>query len=158
MLHKIETIQKLPITKEVAWDFLSSPANLATITPDHMGFNILSGFKPGDKMYPGMIIEYTVKPLFGIPLHWVTEITHVQYMEYFVDEQRFGPYAFWHHKHFITEINSGVEMHDIIHYKLPLGFLGKWMNAILVKSQLDEIMRYREKKLEEIFGKYNIAG
>ena len=157
MLHQIHSSQILPITIQEAWDFLSSPANLKTITPDYMGFHILSGFQPGDKMYEGMIIEYTVKPVLGIPLHWVTEITHVKELEYFVDEQRFGPYALWHHKHFLKEVDGGVEMIDLIHYKLPLGTLGKWMNTLMVKRQLQEIFDYRFHKLEEIYGKMPAA-
>lgn len=153
MLYSLETIQKLPVSVEEAWDFLSSPANLTTITPAHMGFNILSGFTPGIKMYPGMIVEYTVKPFLGIPLHWVTEITHVEYLQYFVDEQRFGPYAFWHHAHFIKPIEGGVEMKDVIHYKLPLAFVGRIANKMFVKKQLQEIFDFRQKKLTEIFGR-----
>ena len=157
MLHQIHSSQILPITIQEAWDFLSSPANLKTITPYYMGFHILSGFQPGDKMYEGMIIEYTVKPVLGIPLHWVTEITHVKELEYFVDEQRFGPYALWHHKHFLKEVDGGVEIIDLIHYKLPLGPLGKWMNTLMVKIQLQEIFDYRFHKLEEIYGKMPAA-
>jgi len=143
--------QKLPITKEQAWDFLSSPKNLATITPDYMGFNILSG---ADRpMYAGQIIQYIVTPVLGIKTKWVTEITHVREGEYFVDEQRFGPYALWHHKHFIKEIDGGVEMEDIIDYKLPLGLLGQLAHPFIVKPKLNEIFEYRKNKLEELFGK-----
>ena len=152
MLHQINTRQVLPITKEEAWDFLSSPANLKTITPDYMGFKIHSGYSKGDKMYPGMIIEYTVKPILGIPLNWVTEITHVEHPEFFVDEQRFGPYSFWHHKHIIREVEGGVEMIDQVHYKLPLGPLGRLLNTLMVKRQLKQIFEYRFNKLEEIYG------
>lgn len=144
--------QKLPISVEQAWDFLSSPANLKTITPDYMGFNILSG---ADRpMFPGQIIQYIVTPVLGIKTKWVTEITHVKDHEYFVDEQRFGPYALWHHKHFIKEIDGGVEMEDIIDYKVPLGILGQLVHPILVKPKLEEIFTYRTTKLEALFGKY----
>ncbi|MFD0990928.1 cell division inhibitor [Mariniflexile jejuense] len=148
-LHKK---QNLPITVNQAWAFLSSPKNLKTITPDYMGFNIISGAeKP---MFAGQIIQYIVTPVLGIKTKWVTEITHVIDNQYFVDEQRFGPYALWHHKHFIKEIEGGVEMEDIIDYKLPFGFLGTLMHPILVKPKLEEIFNYRAKKLEELFGKY----
>ena len=90
-LYRLRTIQDLPISKDQAWDFLSDPKNLKTITPDYMGFNILSG--ADHKMFPGQIIQYIVTPVAGIPTKWVTEITHVKEGEYFVDEQRFGPYA-----------------------------------------------------------------
>ena len=144
--------QNLPISIDTAWEFLSSPKNLKTITPDYMGFNILSG---ADRpMYPGQIIQYIVTPILGIKTKWVTEITHVEHKKYFVDEQRFGPYALWHHKHFINEIDGGVEMEDIIDYKVPMGILGQLVHPILVKPKLEEIFSYRTTKLEELFGKY----
>ena len=103
-------------------------------------------------MYSGQIIEYVVTPVMGIKTKWVTEITHVKDNDYFVDEQRFGPYSLWHHKHFIKEIDGGVEMEDIVHYKLPLGFIGQMVHPFLVKPKLNEIFEYRRKKLIEIFG------
>ncbi len=117
-----------------------------------MGFNVLSKHKI-DKMYPGQIICYHVKPLLGVPLFWMTEITHVRDKEYFVDEQRFGPYNFWHHQHFFTAVEGGVLMEDLLHYKLPLGPLGAIANAVIVKNQLAGIFEYRHKVLEDKFGK-----
>jgi len=117
-----------------------------------MGFNILSG--ADRKMFPGQIIQYIVTPLAGIPTKWVTEITHVKDKEYFVDEQRFGPYALWHHKHFIKAIPGGVEMEDIIDYKLPMGILGQLAHPIVVKPKLKEIFDYRYQKLIELFGAF----
>ncbi len=118
-----------------------------------MGFNILSG--ADRKMFPGQIIQYIVTPVAGIPTKWVTEITHVKEGEYFVDEQRFGPYALWHHKHFIESIPGGVRMEDIVDYKLPFGVLGQLVHPILVKPKLKEIFEYRKQKLIELFGTYN---
>ncbi len=117
-----------------------------------MGFHIMSDLD-SDKMYSGQIIAYKVSPVAGIKMNWVTEITHVKEKEYFVDEQRFGPYSLWHHKHFIKAIPGGVEMTDIVDYKIPFGFLGDIANALMVKKQLKEIFDYRFKKVEEIFGK-----
>ncbi len=150
-IYSFETHLQLPVSIEKAWDFFSSPANLKIITPPHMGFVITSEFN-NEKMYCGQIISYVVKPLAGIPLTWVTEITHVQEPYYFVDEQRFGPYALWHHKHFFKKIDGGVEMRDLVHYALPLGFLGRMANTILVKNQLSAIFEYRAQKLEKLFG------
>ncbi len=150
-IYRLHKKQQLPISKSEAWKFLSDPRNLKTITPDYMGFNILSG---ADRpMFAGQIIQYIVTPILGIKTKWVTEITHVVEGEYFVDEQRFGPYALWHHKHFINEIDGGVEMEDIIDYKVPLGWLGQLFHPILVKPKLEEIFNYRTEKLEELFGK-----
>jgi len=149
-IYTLHAKQNLPISREQAWQFLSDPKNLKVITPDYMGFNIQSG---ADRtMYAGQIIEYIVTPILGIKNRWVTEITHVVDQEYFVDEQRFGPYALWHHKHFIKEIEGGVEMEDLLHYKLPFGYLGQLAHPFLVKPKLDEIFEYRKNKLVELFG------
>ncbi|RCS27664.1 cell division inhibitor [Polaribacter sp. WD7] len=151
-IYTLHKKQKLPISVDQAWEFLSSPKNLKTITPEYMGFHILSGAnKP---MFPGQIIQYIVTPVLGIKTKWVTEITHVKDKEYFVDEQRYGPYALWHHKHFINKIEGGVEMEDIIDYKIPMGILGQIVHPILVKPKLEEIFNYRQKKLISLFGEY----
>ncbi|KOS05002.1 cell division inhibitor [Flavobacterium akiainvivens] len=150
MIYTLHRIQKLPIPLQQAWDFMADPKNLAVITPDSMGFVTKSGDER--KMFAGQIITYTITPLFGIKLQWVTEITHVKPVEFFVDEQRYGPYAFWHHKHFLKEILGGTEMEDIVHYKVPMGFLGRLVHPFLVKPKLEEIFAYREKKLIELFG------
>ena len=149
-VYRLHTKQVLPISKSEAWDFLSDPANLKLITPDYMGFHILSG--ADRKMFAGQIIQYIVTPVLGIKTNWVTEITHVIDHEYFVDEQRFGPYTLWHHKHFLKEVDGGVEMEDIVDYKLPFGFLGRLIHPFLVKPKLNEIFDFREKKLFELFG------
>ncbi len=151
-IYTLHTKQNLPISLEEAWEFLSNPRNLKTITPEYMSFDILSG--ADRKMFPGQIIQYIVTPILGIKTKWVTEITHVVENEYFVDEQRFGPYALWHHKHFLKEIPNGVEMEDIVDYKVPFGILGQLVHPFLVKPKLDEIFEYRQKKLIELFGTY----
>lgn len=151
-IYTLHKTQKLPISPEKAWKFLSNPKNLKIITPDYMSFNIVS---PIDRpLYTGQIIQYIVTPLLGIKTKWVSEITHIEDKKYFVDEQMYGPYSLWHHKHFIKEIEGGVEMEDIIDYKVPLGVLGQIMHPILVKPKLEEIFSYRQKKLIELFGKY----
>ena len=150
-IYQINTKQKLPISVKEAWEFLSSPNNLAEITPKYMNFKILSG--ANKSIFAGQIIQYKVTPVLGITLKWVTEITHVKQNEYFVDEQRFGPYSLWHHKHFIKEIEGGVEMEDIVDYKIPLGILGQIAHVLFVKNKLTEIFKYRENKLNELFGK-----
>lgn len=151
-IYTKKSLQNLPISLTEAWDFLSDPKNLKTITPDYMGFIIESG---ADRpMFPGQIIQYIVTPVMGIKTKWVTEITHVEDKKYFVDEQRFGPYDLWHHKHFIREIPGGVEMEDIIDYKVPMGWLGQLVHPIIVKPKLNEIFEYRRKKLIELFGEF----
>ena len=151
-IYRLETVQKLPISQNEAWDFLSDPKNLKRITPDYMGFEGLSG--TADKMYAGQIIQYLVTPVMNIPTKWVTEITHVDEGNYFVDEQRFGPYSLWHHKHFLKPIPNGVEMVDIIDYKIPLGILGQLVHPILVAPKLKQIFEYRKQALIELYGEY----
>ena len=150
-VYGIKTIQTIPVSLDTAWDFFSSPANLKEITPDNLGFNIISKYH-GDKMYAGQIIEYTVKPVLGIPLYWMTEITHVEDKKYFVDEQRYGPYSMWHHQHHFKAVPGGVEMTDIVHYKLPFWFLGDIAYVLFVKKQLQHIFDFRYKIVEQRFG------
>lgn len=147
-LHKT---QKVPASPEQIWDFISSPKNLKEITPAYMGFDITTPNLP-EKMYEGMIISYNVSPLLGIKMRWVTEITHVKDLEYFVDEQRVGPYSMWHHEHHIKAIEGGVLMTDIISYQPPLGFLGTIANEIIIKRQLQEIFDYRTVAVDKRFG------
>jgi len=152
--YALKFVQRMPCSLEVAWQFFSDPANLVKITPVSFDFKVISKFH-GETMYPGQIIEYKVKPLLGIPLYWMTEITHVKDKEFFVDEQRYGPYSLWHHQHLFKEIKGGVEMTDIVHYKLPLWFIGDIANALFVNKQLKGVFEYRFKRVEEMFGSFN---
>ena len=152
-LYQFKKIQKVNASMESLWDFISSPANLKVITPDYMGFDITTEDLPV-KMYPGMIISYRVSPLLGIKTTWVTEITQVREMEYFVDEQRVGPYSIWHHQHHISPIEGGVLMKDIVSYQPPMGFIGAIANSLVIKQKLEEIFDYRVNAIEERYGIY----
>ncbi len=152
-LYTKETLQNIPISIQEAWDFFSSPENLSRITPVHMNFRIISEHR-FEKMYPGLIIAYTVTPLGKVALNWVTEITHVNEPFHFVDEQRSGPYKFWHHQHFLKEIPGGIQMRDVIHYSLPLGILGRFSHWLFIRNQLKNIFDFRKKKLLELFGEF----
>ena len=152
-VYTIKEVQNMPLTLQKAWNFFSKPANLKDITPANMGFIIRSRYH-GEQMYPGQIIEYTVKPLLSIPFYWMTEITHVADGKYFIDEQRFGPYSLWHHQHHFKQIPGGVEMTDIVHYKIPFWFLGDIANALLVRNELKKIFDFRRQKVEELLGKW----
>lgn len=149
---KFET--DLPIPLAEAWDFFSSPLNLAKITPEKMNFLITSDFSADTKMYPGMLIAYKVSPVLGIKMNWVTEITHVKDHEYFVDEQRTGPYKIWHHEHHFKEIKGGVHMTDKLAYAIPYGIIGQLANKILVENQIKTIFAYREEQIKKLFGVY----
>ncbi|MBP9070191.1 MAG: SRPBCC family protein [Bacteroidia bacterium] len=150
MLHSIHKKQLIKSTISELWGFISDPANLAIITPPEMNFKVLSELRD-EKMHPGQIIEYQVSPLLGLKMHWVTEITHVKTEEYFVDEQRFGPYTFWHHQHSIKQTSNGIEMQDDIHYKIPMGAIGRSLNKLFIAKKLEHIFEYRKKKLDELF-------
>lgn len=146
----LKTVQYLPITLDQAWEFFSSPKNLKNITPEYMGFDITSE-NQNQKIYPGMIITYKVKPLFNLPLNWMSRITHVRENQYFIDEQIAGPYRIWHHEHHFKEHGSGVEMTDILYFKVPFGVFGKMAEKVLVKKKVEEIFNFRRKKLESLF-------
>jgi len=151
-VYTLRTEQELPISIEEAWNFFSTPLNLNEITPKEMKFNILTDIE-GKRMYPGMIINYIVTPIANIPMRWTTEIKHVEHQKYFVDEQRFGPYAMWHHKHFFEPTDKGVKMVDQVDYALPLGWFGQIARELFVQNKLNEIFDYRFKTLEEKFGR-----
>ena len=151
--YQIQTSQKIPATIEEVWDFISSPENLKRITPSHMGFDIQTRDLPA-KMYPGMIIGYKVSPLAGIKMNWLTEITQVREKEFFIDEQRIGPYKLWHHQHRLSEIEGGVLMTDIVTYSPPGWFLGAIANRLMIRKKLREIFEFREKAVIEIFGSF----
>lgn len=150
-MHQFERKQFLPITIEKGWEFFSNPKNLQHMTPDYMGLIVTSG-NEDERMYSGMIFTYVVKPVFSIPMSWVTEITHVNEPHFFVDEQRFGPYKFWHHQHHLKEVPGGVEVRDIVNYKLYGGPLGRLLNTLFVQKQLDSIFTFRAKRLQDLFG------
>lgn len=147
----LKTIQLLPVKLEDAWDFFSNPGNLKTITPPYMGFDITSDYS-GEKMYQGMIITYKVSPLLNIPTYWITEISHVKEPWFFVDNQKSGPFKYWHHQHIFKEVESGIEMTDIVNYAAPFGVLGRMVENTIVKRRVNEIFDYRFKKLEALFG------
>ncbi|MCO5937215.1 SRPBCC family protein [Mucilaginibacter sp. RB4R14] len=145
--------QNIPISLNEAWDFFSSPLNLAKITPADMRFVVTSDYTAQTKMYAGMIITYKISPLLGIKMNWMTEITQVVDGKYFVDEQRFGPYALWHHQHHFKEIPGGVEMTDILHYAIPFSVLGTIANNVFVGKKVKQVFEYRIKAVEDLFGK-----
>lgn len=145
----IDRVQTLPISLETAWDFFSDPANLPRITPPSMKLRITSPHQTAT--YAGQILTYSLRPLFGISMNWVTEITHVSAPEFFVDEQRFGPYRFWHHQHFFREVAGGVEVRDLVHYLLFHDRLASLINHLIVAPRLKRIFDYRAETLRTLF-------
>lgn len=151
-VHELRRVQMLPVSLKEAWEFFSHPKNLAVITPDELNLKFTNELY-GEAAYSGQVITYTVKPLLGIPFFWMTEITHLEPGKYFVDEQRRGPYSLWHHQHHFREVEGGVEMTDIVHYQLPLWPFSNIMLP-LVKGKLEQIFEFRNKRIEDVFGKY----
>ncbi len=145
-----EWIQTIPVSMEEAWEFFSRPENLEVLTPVDMGFDIISDIKDKE-MYEGMLIRYKVSPILGIKLNWCTEITHIRKHEFFIDEQRFGPYAMWHHEHHFEEVAGGIKMTDQLHYAIGFGPLGPLANAIFVGAKIDEIFGFRYQAVEKMF-------
>lgn len=145
----LERIQLLPIPIETAWEFFSDPRNLPLITPPDLGFSITSAVP--ERMYAGMVVSYTVTPFGSFKVDWTTEITHVQEPAFFVDEQRFGPYRFWHHQHRFRTVPGGTEMTDLVHYLLPFPPFGQ-LAAGFVRGRLERIFSFRQQTLEQLFG------
>ena len=149
-MHIFKTEQLLPVTIEKAWDFFSTPANLVQITPPELDFKIKSELSEGD-IYEGMTINYTVKPLLGIPVKWKTVLSKIIKYKTFTDTQIEGPYETWEHTHSFLTTKEGIIMIDLVKYKLPLGFLGSLINSLLVRNKIEEIFNFRMKVLKQLF-------
>lgn len=148
-LHYLAQEQFLPISLDQAWNFFSSPRNLESMTPPDLGFRIVHC--PAETMHEGQILEYRVEifPMVWVP--WVSEIKAVDEGRSFIDEQRFGPYKFWHHQHRFVAVEGGVKITDLVHYALPFGPLGSIAHALFVRRKLEEIFSFRRQELERRF-------
>ncbi len=151
-IYQIHKELKVAASLQEVWEFISTPSNLKEITPDYMGFEITTPGIP-EKIYPGLMICYRVSPVLGIKMTWLTEITQVLEPRYFVDEQRAGPYALWHHEHSLSPVDKGTLMTDLVTYRLPLGPLGTLAHWLFIRKQLEGIFHYRELALVEEFGR-----
>ncbi len=149
MIRRLYQEQILPLSLKEAWDFFATPKNLNEVTPKELEFKIMSPLP--DVMYEGLLINYKIKPMFNIPLDWCTEITHIKHMEYFIDEQRQGPYRMWHHEHHFEETDKGVLMKDLLYYDIGKSFLGSLAGTLFVHKKVKEIFHYRYQALESYF-------
>jgi ligand-binding SRPBCC domain-containing protein len=149
-IFRLETTVVLNSDLDTVWNYFATPSNLNEMTPDDLQFEVLTDVE-GKPMYEGMIINYIVRPIMNIPMRWTTEITHCKDKKYFVDEQRFGPYRFWHHQHHFEQKGNQVIMTDIVHYAVPMGILGRIAKVIIVEPKLKKIFDFRSKKVLEIF-------
>lgn len=150
-VYQLHSRQRVPATLDEVWAFFSDAKNLLAVTPPQLNLKVTNEVY-GAGIYAGQVMTYNVKPLLGIPLGWLTEITHVEPKKYFIDEQRKGPYKLWHHQHHFAAIEGGVEMIDLVHYRLPFGFLGTLAHGIIVKKELEKIFAYRYQKIVALFG------
>jgi ligand-binding SRPBCC domain-containing protein len=150
-LYYLKRQQVLPITLHEAWDFFSTPINLAKITPATMSFELTHITGSDNDLYPGQLICYKLTPLPGFTTFWMTEITHVREPEYFVDEQRFGPYKLWNHQHHFRQVSGGVEMTDELTYAIPYGWIGRLAHFFFVGKEVERIFDYRKNSLERLF-------
>jgi len=147
-LHRIHRRQVIPISMTEAWAFFSNPVNLSKITPPWLNLTVISNIPRS--MHSGMIISYRITPMASMSTLWISEITHVEAPIYFVDEQRLGPFRFWHHQHLFKEVGRDVEIQDIVHYAMPLGPIGEMVHAISVRKKVEAIFNFRQKALERI--------
>ena len=152
MIKQLKKEQFLPISIHEAWNFFATPRNLNAITPSDLTFEFLSDTP--DKMYEGLFIAYRLKPIFNIPVNWYTEITHIKEHEYFIDEQRSGPYKLWHHEHHFKQVENGTLMTDILYYDIGKGFIGNLAGALLIDAKIKSIFNYRFITLKEHFQQY----
>lgn len=149
-IYQLTSTQFLPISLEDAWNFFSCPKNLNKITPPEMDFEITNN--PSDTTYEGQIITYKIGIFPFIKTHWITEITHLKEKQFFVDEQRFGPYAMWHHEHHFESVNQQkTKMTDCVHFKLPLGLIGNHVAGKMVSNKVQYIFEKRFELLENLF-------
>ncbi|MDB5121871.1 MAG: hypothetical protein JWN56_3089 [Sphingobacteriales bacterium] len=148
-MHLIKQEQFLPISLDEAWNFFATPKNLNEVTPADLVFEITSVLP--ERMYTGLIITYRIKPMLNIPIDWCTEITHIKEREYFVDEQRKGPYNIWHHEHHFRVVDGGVIMTDLLHYDIGKSILGLIAGNLFVHKKVQKIFKYRYQVLERYF-------
>lgn len=148
-IYTLSNSQKLPITIEEAWDFLSDPTQLETITSSDMEFKTVTPLP--EKMYEGMLMHYQIAPLAGIRLNWVTQITHIEKGVRFIDEQRLGPFRFWHHEHRLIEMDDGIVMQDIVHYVMPFSFIGRIAHWTSIRKLLESLFKFRTEQIETYF-------
>jgi ligand-binding SRPBCC domain-containing protein len=146
-VYSLHRKQILPISLRDAWPFFSTPRTLEQITPQFLNFHIMS--EVPDEIYAGLIITYRIAAVAGIPMTWITEIKHVEAPYQFIDEQRIGPFRFWHHQHRFREADGGIEMEDIVHYVMPWGWFGRLVHVLFIRNRLEAIFDFRRDYLAQ---------
>ena len=150
-MNKLKREQFLPVSIDEAWGFFASPKNLNAVTPKDLLFEITSALP--DQMYEGLIITYRIKPMLNISIGWCTEITHIKHNQYFIDEQRKGPYKIWHHEHHFNQVDGGVLMTDLLYYDIGKSIFGWLAGELFVNKKVKQIFDYRFTALDNYFQK-----
>ena len=148
-MYQLKRTQFIHADLQTCWNYFSSPANLRVITPNYVDFKVHTSVP--ETLCEGLIIRYTIRPILGFPLSWISEIKTIRECDYFIDEQRRGPYGMWHHEHHFKEVEGGVEMTDLIAYCMPFGFIGRFFHWLFIRKQLEDIFAYRFRKVDELF-------
>ena len=147
-LYTLDSIQFINKPIEDVFEFFSNPDNLSVITPPKLGFKILT--PTPIKMSIGRLIDYKIY-LMGIPIHWRTLITNFDPPHTFIDQQIKGPYTIWHHTHTFQKVDGGVEIKDRVVYSIPFSILGRILNFLWIRKDLENIFNYRKKVIDELF-------
>ena len=148
-LHKLKFNTTINANISDVWAFFINPNNLEVLTPNNMQFKITCD--ADNTMYAGKIISYVITPLANIPMTWVTEITQCKELDYFIDEQRFGPYKFWHHVHQFIEDDGKTKMTDELTYSFYGGAIGDLIQNKIITKKIEGIFNYRSIKINEYF-------
>lgn len=149
-IHTLYYQQTLNMSQVEAWQFFSSPQHLNSITPDF--FHVVPTSNVPNEIYSGLLIHYTMKAIMGLPMSWLSEISHCQSPHYFIYQQRIGPFKFWSHEVRLTEKNSMIKVEDIVFYSMPFGIVGELMHKLLIAKKLTDIFETRQAYLKRNWG------
>jgi uncharacterized protein (TIGR01777 family) len=148
-VHEYFTVsQWIPAPLEKVFAFFSDVNNLEKLSPPVFNFKVQK--KSTEQIMSGTLIDYKLK-IHGVPIRWRTQIEKWSPPHMFSDSQMQGPYTRWHHSHTFEPIGHGTLMKDHIHYRLPLGVVGRIFGLWLVKKDLSTIFTHRRKIIREEF-------
>jgi len=139
-IYQLERRQVVGGSVADVFAFFKDPANLEAITPPWLRFRVLDSSDA--QVRGGTRIRYTLR-LHGVPFRWESRIAEYVENELFADEQLSGPYRHWYHQHIFRTVPDGVEIQDVVEYRLPFGVLGQIAHAVMVRRQLQAIFDYR---------------
>lgn len=147
-IYVLKQQQVVPRPLDEVFAFFANPANLQTLTPESLHFQITT--PQPIEMRAGTVIDYRLR-LFGIPFSWQTLIESFEPMRRFVDVQAKGPYRSWRHVHEFSAVPDGTLVTDMVNYELPLGPVGWLGDGLFVRRSLAKIFDYRQGRMTELF-------